>query len=170
MRTENSREFGAAWLGLELLKRLGLLEFFREKLPRGKEEISWAEMATILVLARLVHPSSEIYIAEHLYAQTALPELLGIPVEKVNDDRLYRALDKLLPHKEGLEKFLKERMGSLFGLQYDLMLYDITSTYFEGQASQKRPSAARLFTRQTARLQTNLHCVGRHARRHSLGL
>jgi transposase len=146
VRTENSREFGAVWLGLELLKRLGLLEFFHEKLPRGKEEISWAEMATILVLARLVHPSSELYVAEHLYAQTALPELLGIPTEKVNGDRLYRALDKLLPHKEDLEKFLKERMGSLFGLHYDLMLYDITSTYFEGQA-QKNSQAKRGYSR-----------------------
>lgn len=146
VRTENSRTFGAVWLGLELLKRLGLLEFFREKLPTGKEEISWAEMATILVLARLVHPSSELYIAEHLYAQTALPELLGIPVKKVNEDRLYRALDKLLPHKEELEKFLKERLGSLFGLQYDLMLYDLTSTYFEGQAK-KNPQAKRGYSR-----------------------
>lgn len=134
VRTENSRAFGAVWLGVELLKRLGLLDFFREKLPRGKAEISWAEMAAILVLARLVHPSSELYIAEHLYAQTALPELVGVPPEKVNADRLYRALDKLLPHKEEMEKFLKERLGSLFDLQYDLMLYDITSTYFEGQA------------------------------------
>jgi transposase len=146
VRTENSRAFGAVWLGLELLKRLGLLEFLREKLPRGKEELSWAEIATILVLARFTSPSSELYIAEHLYAQTALPDLLGIPAEKVNDDRLYRALDKLLPHKEALEKFLKERMGSLFELQYDLIFYDLTSTYFEGQA-RKNAQAKRGYSR-----------------------
>lgn len=146
VRTENGRAFGAVWLGLELFKRLGLLEFLRDKLSGGKEEIPWAEVATILVLARLVEPSSELYIAEHFYAQSALSELLGIPAEKINDDRLYRALDKLLPCKEELEKFLKERMGSLFGLQYDLMLYDLTSTYFEGQA-EKNPQAKRGYSR-----------------------
>ena len=79
-----------------------------------------------------------------------MPELLGIPAEKVNEQRLYRALDKLLPHKEALEKHLKNRLGSLFDLEYDLLLYDVTSTYFEGQCEGQPDGPAWLFARQTA--------------------
>jgi len=113
---------------------LKLDEFLREQLPTGKEDIPWAVMAQVLVLSRLCHPSSELNIAEHYFEQTAMADLLGVPAEKVNDDRLYRALDQLLPHKPALESHLKQRLGSLFGLDYDLFLYDVTSTYFEGQA------------------------------------
>lgn len=98
VRTERVREFGSVWLGLELLKRLGLNEFFKELLPEGREQICWADMVSILVLARFCHPSSELYIAEHFYRRSALADLLGVPPDKVNDDRLYRALDKLLSH------------------------------------------------------------------------
>ncbi len=146
VRTERAREFGGVWLGFELLKHLGLYSFLQEVLPQGREEIPWADMAAILVLARLCEPSSELYVAEHFYPRSALADLLGIPAHKVNDDRLYRALDQLLPHKEALETHLKERMGGLFGLHYDLLLYDITSTYFEGQA-EKNPQAKRGYSR-----------------------
>jgi transposase len=91
-------------------------------------------MAAVLVIARLCEPSSELHIAEDWFRRTALEDLLGLPEAKVNDDRLYRALDRLLPHKNALETHLKERLGTLFKLEYDLFLYDITSTYFEGQA------------------------------------
>jgi transposase len=91
-------------------------------------------MAMILILGWLCAPSSELHLAEHLYEASALSDLFGVPDEKVNEDRLYRALDTLLPHKKALEKLLKERLGELFDLDYDLLLYDITSTYFEGQA------------------------------------
>ncbi|MFH1141512.1 MAG: IS1634 family transposase, partial [Chloroflexota bacterium] len=90
-------------------------------------------MAMTLVLMRLCEPSSELWIAEHLYERSILADLLGIPVDKVNDDRLYRALDRLLPHKAEMEKHLKGRLGGLFNLEYDLLLYDVTSTYFEGE-------------------------------------
>lgn len=79
-------------------------------------------------------------ITEHLYERSTLADLLGVPADKVNDDRLYRTLDRLLPHKEALEKHLKTRLGELFDLEYDLLLYDVTSTYFEGQA-QGNPQA-----------------------------
>jgi len=92
-------------------------------------------MAAVLVLARFCEPSSELHIAEDWFRRTALGDLLGIPDDKVNDDRLYRALDRVLPHKILLEFHLKGRLGGLFGLEYDLLLYDITSTYFEGQAA-----------------------------------
>ena len=134
VRLERPRRFGDAWLGWTLWRALGLEELLSEWIPEGREEVSWASMAAILVIARLCEPSSELHIAEDWYRRTALEDLLGIPPEKVNDDRLYRALDELLPHKEKLEKHLKERLGTLFDLKYDLMLYDVTSTYFEGEA------------------------------------
>jgi len=135
VRVENCRQFGGPWLALELIRRLGLDEFFEQVMPRGQESVPWSVSALLLVIARLCEPSSELYIAEQWYAKTALPELLGVPVRSVDDNRLYRALDQLLPHKEQLEAFLKSRLGELFALEYDLLLYDITSTYFEGQAN-----------------------------------
>lgn len=93
----------------------------------------WSEIAQILTLSRFCHPSSELHIAEHLYPSTGLSDLLGIGDSKINKDRLYTALDKILPHREELEVFLKNRMGELFDIDYDLLLYDVTSTYFEGE-------------------------------------
>lgn len=95
-------------------------------------------MSLILVIARLCDCSSELHIAEHFYKDTVLCDLLGVVPDKINDDRLYRALDQLLPHKEALETHLKERMGELFSLEYDILLYDVTSTYLEGQAHGNR--------------------------------
>jgi transposase len=132
---ERSRHFGGPWLGLELARRLELDRFLETVLPSGREEIGWASMALVLVLGRLCEPSSELHRAEHFYQASALPDLLGVPAEKINEDRLYRALDALLPHKAALEKHLKEKLGSLFELDYDLLLYDVTSTYFEGEAA-----------------------------------
>jgi transposase len=146
VRVERSRKFGGPWLGIELLRRLELDRFLEEKLPNGREEIPWSAMTMILILGRLCEPSSELHLAEHVYQASALSDLLGVPDEKVNEDRLYRALDTLLPHKKALEKLLKERLGELFDLDYDLLLYDITSTYFEGQA-EGNPQAQRGYSR-----------------------
>lgn len=146
VRVEGSRQFGGPWIGRELLHRLELDRFFGEQLPNGREEIPWAVMAQVLVLGRLCDPSSELRLAERFYESSALSDLLGVPAEKVNEDRLYRALDALLPHKPALEKHLKEKLGDLFALDYDLLLYDITSTYFEGEA-EKNPLAARGYSR-----------------------
>ena len=143
---ERKRAFGGPWLGLQLCRRVGLVDFIERTLPTGKEEIPWPVMVQILILARLCHPSSELHIAEHFYESSALGDLLGVATEKVNEDRLYRALDQLLPHKEALEKHLKNRLGELFELDYDLLLYDVTSTYFEGQAKQI-PLAQRGYSR-----------------------
>ena len=103
-------------------------------MPDGREDVPWSLVSLILMTARLCDPSSELHIAEHFYKDTALCDLLGVSTDKINDDRLYRALDQLLPHKQALELHLTERMGQLFGLEYDILLYDVTSTYFEGQA------------------------------------
>jgi transposase len=146
VRVENTRDFGGPWLCLELIHRLGLDQFISERIAKGRETVPWSVMALVLVICRLCRPSSELHIAEHFFEQTALADLLGIPVNRVNEDRLYRALDKFLPHKEELEKHLKERAGSLFSLDYDLFLYDVTSTYFEG-AALGNPLAQRGYSR-----------------------
>lgn len=134
VRVENCRQFGGPWLALELIKKLGLHEFLKRRMPVGQEHVPWSLTALILVIARLCEPSSELHIAEHFYRQSALEDLLGVPSERVDDNRLYRGLDEVLPHKSALEQFLKERFGELFAIEYDLLLYDVTSTYFEGQA------------------------------------
>jgi len=146
VRTERVRDFGDIWLALQLLKHLRLLSFFHDVMPVGREKIPWADLACILTIARFCDPKSELYIAEHFYGHTALADLMGIPNDKVYDNRLYRALDKLLPHKEALEKHLKQRFEKLFNLEYDLLLYDVTSTYFEGEA-QGNPQAKRGYSR-----------------------
>ena len=133
VRVEKVRDFGGFWLGLEISDRLDLIPFLERLLPGGREDIPWSMMAMTLILMRLCEPSSELRIAEYLYERSTLTDLLGIPANKINDDRLYRALDRLLPHKIEMEKHLKERLGEIFDLEYDLLLYDVTSTYFEGQ-------------------------------------
>ena len=135
VRVENCRRFGGPWLALEVIRRLRLDEFLKSVMPPGREHVSWWRSALILVVARLCRPSSELYVAEQWYPKSAMPELLGVPADRVDDNRLYRTLDQLLPHKAKLETHLKNRLGELFDLEYDLLMYDITSTYFEGQAN-----------------------------------
>jgi transposase len=142
LRLERGRAFGAVWLGWTLWRALRLDVLCEELLPRGRERVPWSTMAAVLVIARLCEPSSELHIAEDWYRRTALEDLLGLARERVNDDRLYRALDRLLPHKEAIERHLVKRLGELFDLSYDLLLYDVTSTYFEGLA-ERNPLAQR---------------------------
>jgi transposase len=134
IRLERGRTFGDVWLGWTLWRALRLDALMERLLPPGREAVPWATMATVLVLARLCEPSSELHIAEDWYRRAALEDLLALPPALVNDDRLYRALDRLLPRKAALEQHLVARLGELFALDYDLLLYDVTSTYFEGQA------------------------------------
>lgn len=135
VRTERSRRFGDVWLALELIKKLGLGKLLDCVMPETHPKISWAVLAHVLVVSRFCEPSSELHIAEQFYRKSALSDLLGIPQEDIYDNRLYRALDKLLEHKNDIQKHLKERLGELFDITYDILLYDVTSTYFEGQAS-----------------------------------
>ena len=146
IRVQNIRGFGGPWLAMQVIDRLGLRGFLAEAMPSGREEISWDVMSLVLVILRLLEPSSELRIAEHLFERTALDALLGLDPSKVNEDRLYRALDKLVAHKDALQKHLKDRLGELFNLEYDLLLYDVTSTYFEGRC-QKNPLAQRGYSR-----------------------
>jgi hypothetical protein len=134
IRLERGRTFGDVWLGWTLWRALRLDEALTRLLPEGREAVPWATMAAVLVLARLCEPSSELHIAETWYRGTALEDLLDVPAPLVNDDRLYRALDRLVAHKTALEQHLVARLGELFALDYDLLLYDVTSIYFEGLA------------------------------------
>jgi transposase len=142
VRVENSRQFGAVYLVLALWRACRLDEFAAAHLPVGKEEVPWEKMAAVLVAARLCEPSSELHIAEDWYRRTALSDLLQLADAQVNKDRLYRALDRLLPHKAALEAHLSKRIGELFAVDNEVLLYDVTSTYFEGQA-EGNPQAQR---------------------------
>ena len=141
VKVERTRLFGGPWLGLQILGKLGLAEFLDSVMPRGREDVPFSMMSLVLVLSRLCDPSSELRIAESLYERTAIGDLLGVSGQKVNDDRLYRSLDALLPCKSELERHLKEKLGELFDLEYDLLLYDVTSTYFEGECSGNHQAA-----------------------------
>src|SRR5438093_9562776 len=142
LRLERGRRFGDVWLGWTLWRALQLDTLLEQLLPVGREDVPWATMAAVLVVARLCEPSSELHIAEDWYRRTALEDLLALPAPLVNDDRCYRALDRLLPHKSVLEQHLVKRLGDLFALDYDLLLYDVTSTYFEGTVA-RNPLAQR---------------------------
>ena len=146
VRTEKVRDFGDIWLALQLIHRIGLYDFFKKVMPSGRSKVAWADLACVLTIARFCNPSSELYIAEHFYGHTAFPDIMGIPDHQIYENRLYRAMDKLLPHKDALEEHLKERFGELFNIEYNLLLYDITSTYFEGE-SKSNPQAKRGYSR-----------------------
>jgi len=143
---ERLRNFGDIYLALLLWHRLGLAHFCKEHMPEGREVIPWSVMACILSVARFCAPSSELQIAESWYDKTALEDLLGVPTNRVNDDRLYRSLDILLPHKDALCMHLQKSYGELFGETFDFLFYDITSTYFEGVAL-GNPQAKRGYSR-----------------------
>ena len=143
---ERLRHFGDVYLGLLIWGKLGFAEFCKRQIPSGREEVPWYLMASILVLARFCSPSSELQIAESWYDKTALDDLLGVPCDKINDDRLYRALDVLLPHKDELCRHLQKRCGELFSATFDFLFYDITSTYFEG-SMHGNPQAQRGYSR-----------------------
>jgi hypothetical protein len=134
IRIERSRRFGDVYLALALWRGIGLEAVWEHLLPAGRERIAWSKMAAILVAARFCEPSSELHIAEDWYRRTALCDLLQLGDEAVNKDRLYRGLDHLLAHKAAIEAHLSKRCGELFAIQNEVLLYDVTSTYFEGQA------------------------------------
>jgi transposase len=146
LRIERSRQFGDVYLALALWRGVGLEELCERLLPAGQERVSWAKMAAVLVTARFCEPSSELHIAEDWYRRTALCDLLQLGDEEVNKDRLYRGLDHLLAHKAALEAHLSRRCGELFAIENEVLLYDVTSTYFEGLA-ESNPQAQRGYSR-----------------------
>ena len=143
---DRSRQFGDVYLALALWRGTGLADLCERLLPSGKEQVAWDKIAAVLVAARLCEPSSELHIAEDWYRRTALGDLLQLADEQVNKDRLYRALDLILERKSELEAHLSERCGKLFSVENEVLLYDVTSTYFEGQA-EANPLAQRGYSR-----------------------
>jgi transposase len=146
VRLERTRRFGDCFLGRELWRRLGLDRLFEELLDREAAQVPWSQVAAVLAINRLCAPGSELAIEQRWYPATALDDLLGIEEGKINDTRLYRCLDRLLPHKTKLERHLKQRWGELFAAEFDVLLYDLTSSYVEG-ASAKNPMMKRGYSR-----------------------
>ena len=146
VRLERTRQFGACYLGLELWKRLELDRFFEQSLDRAPADVPWSRIAALLAINRLCAPGSELAVEQRWYPATALDDLLGIEEGKINDTRLYRCLDRILPYKTKLERHLKDRYGTLFGAEFDVLLYDLTSTYVEG-AAEDNPMMRRGYSR-----------------------
>jgi len=146
LRVERSRDFGECYLALALWHRLGLDALLAERLPAGRESVGWAHTAALLTVARFCAQRSELGVAEHWYDTTALDDLLGVAPAAVNDDRLYRALDRLGEHKDALCTHLMTRYREWFGVRFEFLLYDVTSTYFEGEA-ERNPQAQRGYSR-----------------------
>ncbi|HEX8802266.1 MAG TPA: IS1634 family transposase, partial [Terriglobales bacterium] len=135
VRVERTRKFGDCYVGWELWKRLQLDDFFAQHMDGDHADVPWSRVAAVLAINRLCDPGSELAVEQHWYPSTALEDLLHIEKGKINDTRLYRCLDRLLPLKTKLEQHLKERYGELFQAQFDILLYDLTSTYVEGEAT-----------------------------------
>jgi len=146
VRMERSRQFGNCYVGLELWKRLELDQFYEELVDEEEADVAWSRIAALLAINRLCEPSSELAVEERWYPATALDDLLGIAEGKVNDTRLYRCLDRLIPHKTKLERHLRQRYGELFAATFDVLLYDLTSSYVEGEA-EKNPMMRRGYSR-----------------------
>jgi len=146
VRLERTRQFGAGYLGLELWRRLELDRFFEQAVDNDPADVPWSRVAALLAINRLCAPGSELAIEQRWFPSTALDDLLGIEESKINDTRLYRCLDRILPHKTKLERHLKDRYGELFRAEFDVLLYDLTSTYVEG-AAEKNPMVRRGYSR-----------------------
>jgi transposase len=146
VRVERTRRFGDCYLGLELWKQLGLAEFFAQYLDVDGADVPWSRVAAVLAINRLCAPSSELAVEQHWYPSTAMDDLLHIEAGKINDTRLYRCLDRLLPLKSKIEQHLKQRFGELFQAEFDVLLYDLTSTYVEG-AAEENPMMRRGYSR-----------------------
>ncbi len=146
VRLERTRQFGSCFLGLELWKRLELDRFYEQAVDNESADVPWSRVVALLAINRLSAPGSELAIEQRWYPSTALDDLLQIEAGKINDTRLYRCLDRILPHKTKLERHLKNRYGELFGAEFDVLLYDLTSTYVEG-AAEKNPMVRRGYSR-----------------------
>ena len=127
------REWGASWLGLYVWDMLELDTFWRSRLPSSRKGTSWLNMLKALVCYRLIDPGSEFRFHREWYVRSAIGDLLGDDYSLAQKDKAYRCLDLLLEHRDELFGFLKGQWGKLFGAKYDVLLYDLTSTYFESE-------------------------------------
>ena len=136
MKLERARPYGNCWLGCELWQQLQLDRFWSEKLPQGREGVAWPQVLELLVVNRLIEPGSEFRVHRHWFDHSAMDVLLGRDFAVAEKDRLYRCLDRVLEHKQELFVHLQQRWKDLFDAEFDLLLYDLTSTYVEGEAEQ----------------------------------
>ena len=136
MKLERARPYGNCWLGCQLWKQLQLDEFWTEKLPKGRETVRWEQVLELLVVNRLIDPGSEFRLHRQWFDHSAMDVLLGQDFAVAEKDRLYRCLDRVLEHKQELFIHLRQRWEDLFDAEFDLLLYDLTSTYIEGEAEQ----------------------------------
>src|SRR2546428_3281841 len=140
------RTFGNCWMGCELWRHLGLDEFWQQRLPEGREAVSWEKVLRLLVVNRLLDPGSEFRIHRQWFVDSAMDELLETDFAVAEKDRLYRCLDRVLKHKQALFIWLKQEWADLFQADFEVLLYDLTSTYFEGEMEQN-PKAKRGYSR-----------------------
>ena len=140
------RSYGACWLGCELWQQLGLDEFWQERLPEAREAVSWEKVLQLQVVNCLLDPGSDYRLHRQWYVDTAMDELLETDFAVAAKDRLYRCLDRVLPHKQELFVWLKQKWADLFHSDFEVLLYDLTSTYFEGEMEQN-PKAKRGYSR-----------------------
>jgi transposase len=136
MKLERARPYGNCWLGCDLWRQLQLDRFWSEKLPQGRESVAWPQVLELLVVNRLIEPGSEFRVHRHWFDHSAMDVLLGEDFAVAEKDRLYRCLDRVLEHKQDLFVHLQQRWKDLFDAEFDLLLYDLTSTYVEGEAEQ----------------------------------
>jgi transposase len=146
MQLRRARPYGNCWLGCELWRQLKLDEFWEEKLPRGREDVGWPLVLELLVVNRLIDPGSEFRVHRQWFDQSAMDVLLGVDFAVAEKDRLYRCLDRILEHRQELFQHLQQRWKTLFDAQFDVLLYDLTSTYVEGEA-ELNPKAKRGYSR-----------------------
>jgi len=140
------RTFGNCWLACELWHQLGLDEFWQQQLPEARESVSWEKVLRLLVVNRLLDPGSEFHVHRQWFVDSAMDELLQEDFVVADKDRLYRCLDRILEHKQELFVWLKQKWADLFGADFEVLLYDLTSTYFEGEMEQN-PKAKRGYSR-----------------------
>jgi transposase len=140
------RSFGACWLGCELWQQLGLDEFWQQRLPEAREAVSWEKVLQLEVVNCLIDPGSEFRLHRQWFVDSAMDELLETDFAVAAKDRLYRCLDRVLPHKQELFVWLKQKWADLFHSDFEVLLYDLTSTYFEGEMEQN-PKAKRGYSR-----------------------
>jgi transposase len=145
-RVKGPRRFGDCWVGTVLWEQLGLRSFWEQALSEEAGQVPWHKVLELLAVNRLLAPRSELFVHEKWFGQTAMDVLLDTNASVADKDRLYRCLDRLLEHKEELEQHLAGKWKDLFGTRYDVLLYDLTSTYFEGSMTAV-PKAQRGYSR-----------------------
>jgi len=136
MQLRRPRCFGDCWLGCWLWDKLELSSFWNNKLADDRGEVLWASVLQLLVVNRLIDPGSELRIHRQWFLRSAMDELLGVDFAVAGKDRLYRCLDRIVEHKDALCQHLAQRWKTLFDTSFDVLLYDLTSTYFEGLCEQ----------------------------------